>query len=418
MRRFLQLLTICLFATPFLLIALLFQAIEAQPRIVRQVTLSPQHIAHAKQLIDTHLYQANPGVLTTASILSRDADIATNYLVNRFGNGSAQVLFSDRHALIRLCLPIPTSLINGYLNFEITLMQMAGLPQLQTVHVGNLILPDFITHLFVSQLTKWVQQNSRLYAVADAIKLVQISPDKVNIVYRWENKFSQDKYGIPLIDKQERARLFRYHTLLARISKQSNTRTISLAEILPPLMQLAARHSIKGDAPLENRAVLLVTAFHVLGMPLKLLIPEAANWPRANNQIVTLDQRDDFAKHFILSAAITAYTDTTLSDAIGLYKELEDSRSGSGFSFNDIAADRAGTRFGEKAVANQTTARRLQQLVAPGLDSADLMPPWSDLPEFMSETEFKQRYGGLNMPTYQKMMQDIEKRVSALPILR
>ena len=46
-----------------------------------------------------------------------------------------------------------------------------------------------------------------------------------------------------------------------------------------------------------------------------------------------------------------------LSDVIGLYKEIEDSRGGSGFSFNDIAADRAGTRFGEKAVASEDSAR-------------------------------------------------------------
>ena len=33
-------------------------------------------------------------------------------------------------------------------------------------------------------------------------------------------------------------------------------------------------------------------------------------------------------------------------DAIGVYKEVRDSRGGSGFSFNDMAANRAGTRFG------------------------------------------------------------------------
>jgi len=36
---------------------------------------------------------------------------------------------------------------------------------------------------------------------------------------------------------------------------------------------------------------------------------------------------------------------TPLADAVGLWKELADARrGGSGFSFNDIAADRAGTR--------------------------------------------------------------------------
>ena len=28
------------------------------------------------------------------------------------------------------------------------------------------------------------------------------------------------------------------------------------------------------------------------------------------------------------------------------------------------------------------------------------MPPWSDLPEHMSETEFKARFGNINTPAY------------------
>lgn len=74
-----------------------------------------------------------------------------------------------------------------------------------------------------------------------------------------------------------------------------------------------------------------------------------------------------FAMHFISSAAIAAYTDTVLSDAIGLYKELEDARSGSGFSFNDIAANRAGTSFAAKIMKNQSSAQKYAQPSLPAL---------------------------------------------------
>ena len=103
------------------------------------------------------------------------------------------------------------------------------------------------------------------------------------------------------------------------------------------------------------------------GHSLERILPEAAVWPQPARQTVTLDGRDDFAKHFMVSAAIAAYADTALSDAIGLYKEIEDSRIGSGFSFNDIAADRAGTKFGEKAVVSEASAQQLQRRVAQGL---------------------------------------------------
>lgn len=52
---------------------------------------------------------------------------------------------------------------------------------------------------------------------------------------------------------------------------------------------------------------------------------------------------------------LAAYAGTPLADVVGLFKEMEDSRGGSGLSFNDIAADRAGTRMGELAVSQQRT---------------------------------------------------------------
>jgi hypothetical protein len=78
-----------------------------------------------------------------------------------------------------------------------------------------------------------------------------------------------------------------------------------------------------------------------------------------------------------------------LADAVGPWKELADARSGgSGFSFNDFAADRAGTRFGVLAVRDPA---RLQARLAAGLTDADLMPQVSDLPEYLPQSEFVAR---------------------------
>jgi hypothetical protein len=183
-------------------------------------------------------------------------------------------------------------------------------------------------------------------------------------------------------------------------------------------MRAAAGQSTEADPRAENRALILVATAHVLGISLKRILPGKTTWPRAQPQVVTLDGRDDFAKHFMVSAAIAAYADTALADAIGLYKEFEDSRHGSGFSFNDLAADHAGTKFGEKAVASETSAQQLQYRVLSDIGDTDLMPPWSDLPEFMTEAEFKKRFGGIGAPAYEEMMRTIEQRVADLGVLQ
>jgi hypothetical protein len=116
-----------------------------------------------------------------------------------------------------------------------------------------------------------------------------------------------------------------------------------------------------------------------------------------------------------VSALLAAEGTTPLSRAVGIYKEIADSRGGSGFSFNDIAADRAGTRFGERAVRDPAA---LQALVARGVSDADLMPRFDDLPEFMAEPEFLRRFGGVGAPAYNQMIAEIDRRVDGLKFTR
>lgn len=123
--------------------------------------------------------------------------------------------------------------------------------------------------------------------------------------------------------------------------------------------------------------------------------------------------------HFLVSAVLAAEGGGRLADAIGIYKEVIDSRDGSGFSFNDIAADRAGTRFGQIAVQDpgRLRAAALQDADA-ALKEADFMPPVDGLPEFMPQAEFQARYGGIGAAPYRRMMAEIEQRVMSRPLLR
>lgn len=411
----------CLFAILLALVIALSMGIEDHPRIDRVVVLTPEDIARAKRIVDAHRYWVRPGMLAVARVAPADADLAANYLAHRFGKGSGQVTVSGHSATIRLSLPvasIPLTAMKGYLNLKATLVETDGLPRLRSLHIGKLSFPDGLTDMLAFQLERWVRRSPEYRTVLDALRQVKISRSELSIVYRWTGGFPRFSREVrsSIIGELERERLFHYQSLLAAHAGQ-DSKTVSLAQILPLLMREATGRSTGGEGAAENRAVILALTFHVLGISLERIFPEAASWPRSTPRKVTIDGRDDFAKHFMVSAAIAAYADTALSDVIGLYKEIEDSRGGSGFSFNDIAADRAGTRFGEKAVASEDSAEALQRRVASGLEDGDLMPTWSDLPEFMPEAEFKRRFGGIDAPPYREMMQKIEQRVTTLSVL-
>ncbi len=180
---------------------------------------------------------------------------------------------------------------------------------------------------------------------------------------------------------------------------------------------MAAERGQTADPVTENRAAILVLTFYVDGRSLADVVPEARSWPRAPGRAVTLNERGDFAKHFMISAALSANTGGPFADAVGIYKEVADSRGGSGFSFDDIAADRAGSRLGELA-EGRDSARRLQMRLGVPLRERILMPATNDLPESMPEPEFKRRFGGVGAPAYARIMADIETRIAALPLYR
>ena len=199
----------------------------------------------------------------------------------------------------------------------------------------------------------------------------------------------------------DQARLRAYHDrLVETVAKAPNK--VSLAALMPPLFRTVLERGAGGDVAAENRAAIVVLAFYANGTGLAAIAPAAAQWPQAARRTVTLAGRDDFPKHFLISAAIAAEAGSPLADAVGLYKEVDDSRGGSGFSFNDIGADRAGTRFGEIASQSPERARKLAQALASGVKESDFMPDVADLPEFMPEAEFKRRYGGIGGPGYNK----------------
>jgi uncharacterized protein YfiM (DUF2279 family) len=134
---------------------------------------------------------------------------------------------------------------------------------------------------------------------------------------------------------------------------------------------------------------------------------------------ILLAGRDDLAKHFALSAAMAAVAPPRVTRALGEWKELDDSLpDGSGFSFVDLAADRAGLHLGAAAVADEATAEQVAVRLAMVREGALLPPRALGLREGMSEAGFRARYGGLGQRGYGAAVRDIDGLLSAMPLYR
>jgi hypothetical protein len=404
-------------ALAMVLVAAVLLALERAPRIAHEVAFTPDQIERAKRIVDAQRAVAIAGRHAIVRVLPDDADTAVNYAAYLLARGSARVALAEGSARVQVSLPLGGPRPLAHLNVESTLVQTIGLPRVTELSIGRLPIPDAGVDFVLPTLLRLADERPDVRAALATVRQVRMAPSGVTIIYRWPGGLPR-RSDAAVFSATDRERLQRYQAALASESRRVPANPVPLADLLGTLLRLAAERSAGGDAVAENRALILVATAHALGVPLHQILPEAAGWPRPQRRSVTLDGRDDLAKHFLVSTAIAAYADTVLADAIGLYKELEDARHGSGFSFSDLAADRAGTRFGERAVGSAATAARLQHAGADALRDTDLMPRWADLADGMPEGEFRRRFGGIDAPAYVDVLREIDRRVAELRVLR
>jgi uncharacterized protein YfiM (DUF2279 family) len=202
-----------------------------------------------------------------------------------------------------------------------------------------------------------------------------------------------------------------YHAELLRLQGAGIGREGRLGELLAPLFAAAAARSREHDPVTENRALLGILAGWATGRS----GPPGPDG-RPFDFRMTLAGRRDLAQHFLISAAIAASGETALSRLVGLMKEIADSNGGSGFSFADIAADRAGVCFGEAATRTHDSARELQRRMADGIEDAELLPPVDDMPEQLDRAALSEHFGGPGGTAYRALIAEIDRRIASLTL--
>ncbi len=185
------------------------------------------------------------------------------------------------------------------------------------------------------------------------------------------------------------------------------------------LAEMARRtfEPVRADPTRANtRAAFVALSLLVVGKEARILVPDADELeracPRPAGQL-RLQQRADLAKHWTLSAAIAAVLGEKASASIGEWKELDDSLGkGSGFSFVDIAADRAGVRTALRALDPATAEQTIDQLAQASEES--LLPETLLRgPEGLSEQSFVDRYGSLDRDRYKQAIVAIDRELAA-----
>jgi uncharacterized protein YfiM (DUF2279 family) len=303
-----------------------------------------------------------------------------------------------------------------WLNVDLGLQETEALPGIARLRIGRLPLPGWVGEwLLRSQLEQHLGPEQQRMA-RDMVKTVRFAPDRLQLGYVWRPGSLKRMMAV-LVPKPDQDRLRIYVERLAALKLKSVAGgRIPMGQLLQPALALAQqRTAAGGDAGLENRSAIVAVAFASFPRELVTVLPAARRWRLPKPWRLVLAGREDFPLHYLISAALAAEAGGPFADAVGVFKEVLDARGKSGFSFNDLAADRAGARLG--LLARQRPAT-LQTRVAAGLGDADFLPDVRDVPESLTAADFNARYGAIGSPAYQRLLADIESRIDALPLYR
>jgi hypothetical protein len=293
------------------------------------------------------------------------------------------------------------------------------------VKAGKVVIPGALIKPVIGVLDHLLA-GSNLYGPikesARSVRQIRISDTQLKIFYDWDpgamDKLHETGKSI-LISASYQEKLVLYYNKLVEVSMPHKNRRISMAKILNPMFRFAAGQSdISNDPILENTALLQVMSLYASGNGLKAFVLKDIQKqvkPMVKISLTLLD-RNDLARHFLISAGLAVSGGSKLANFIGLAKEVGDSDHGSGFSFADLAADKAGVKMGELAISSGQAARLLQVQMGNAAGETAFMPVIDNLPEGIMELEFKKNYTDLDSDSYAMVNQEIEKRISQCPV--
>lgn len=297
--------------------------------------------------------------------------------------------------------------------------------RIEQVQIGDLTIPGrFLLRFLERTVNSYTQSEIATIALSRVERVTMRSGELTLDVGRLDELLSELNVvasNMSVTEETELQRLAAYY--LRYISGREialSDKPVSLIEYLREGMARAREQSrTSEDALLHNKAVILALAVYVGHHRVGNLVgdiqpdPNKALKPRRG---AVLHNRNDLARHFIISAALELLSEQGMSLAIGEFKELMDrGKDGSGYSFVDLAADMSGTEFARVAT-EPSTALRVQNAVARIQSELEIIPPIDGLPEGLSKQAFTEQYQRVDSEAYLKEVKEIKRRMGLLPL--
>lgn len=407
-----------------LIAAIVILSIEKTPAVGSNQQITFDQVKQVKELVD----QARPNRLkkrhvNAFKISEKDLNLLISYGITQGLNTDSvfsKAILSDGQMTVWASFLIPSTPLGEYINISLDMISNGSLLKIVSLKIGGITLPGQLVEPLVSvihQKLLSVEHYADLIKSVESIQKIVISKNQAVVVYEWDpvsiEKLKESSKQILLTDSHQKRLVF-YHNHLMKVLVPYRNKKVSLTDVLKPMLSLASQQSkISNDPILENKALFQVLALYSNGKSPDLFVSSTLkkSIKKRVRAYITLKKRKDLAKHFLISSGLSVSTGSSFASFVGLAKEVEDSHGGTGFSFADLAADKAGVAMGEMAVKTISSAKTLQNRMAQMAVESDYMPAIDQLPEGIMALKFKKDYIELDSKSYNLVMDEIYLRL-------
>jgi hypothetical protein len=311
-----------------------------------------------------------------------------------------------------------------HINVEVVIAPSASGLEFAKLSIGSARVPAWLIRPAASVVIDFVVGAGKGDLAFESVRSVDQTGSMITVAFQPQaGLFDQFKDAAGrMVHRGNVIAIQAYYRRIAEVSRDAAKQgQLSFATYIEALFALAAERSASGDAIEENRAAILALARYFGDSRFELLLRGAALDDVADGAFsrssVRLQGRHDWVQHFVTTAALQVAAGSDISNFVGEAKEIADADGPSGFSFTDIAADRAGVRFAEAATGSVRSATRIQDQLRAGVAEADFFPRVSDLPEGLSDDQFKLQFVDIGSPAYSVMISKIDTRIGRVKTL-
>lgn len=392
---------------------LLCFALDDSPSPQVQQSLNRDDIQRAKQLLNVSSEERDS--VKTVKLNQKDLNIAVSYLLNHFVENTTQIQLLNDRLQAQIAIFVPQNPWGRYLDISFSLRQAEHGIRIKSFKIGEISIPDPAANILIPAIATYPPLKKYWLVASQYVQNVRITPNALEVSYLGSVVESAKQLAIQ--KHREYPNLHRYQQQInAIVSQHDPAWRLSLIDLLQPLFEFAYRNTEETDAIRENRAIIIAVGSYIYKSELRRFLPIGLVY---NKELpVYAYKRVDIPQHFIASALLAAVDAKLLGEQLGVDKELGDAEKGSGFSFIDLSADRAGARFGTIAISTTQRARELQKTLSQIKDYSEIIPDVQDLPEHMDAQTFQIQYQKVGSPKYAATVAEIDRRIAKLPLYR